>query len=84
MTNAVLHAGSPARVRLEVAGDRAPVEVCDSSSALPRRRDPDDDVSAGRGLALVAVLATTWGVERHAGGKCVWAELGGVPAPRLS
>jgi serine phosphatase RsbU (regulator of sigma subunit) len=39
----------------------------------------------GRGLALVAALSRSWGVERHAaGGKTVWAEIDPTTVPAAS
>jgi hypothetical protein len=35
----------------------------------------DPPAVGGQGLAIVAALAETWGVERHRGGCTVWCEL---------
>ncbi|WP_406391350.1 ATP-binding protein [Streptomyces sp. NBC_00882] len=52
------------------------VEVYDRTSAVPVRRNPDQDAEGGRGLLLVDVLAKQWNVYRPSvGGKIVWAEL---------
>ncbi|MYS14013.1 ATP-binding protein, partial [Streptomyces sp. SID4982] len=59
---------------LSGAERRLRVEVEDSSSALPRRREPQDDGVSGRGLLLVDMLADAWGVEARGGGKAVWCE----------
>ncbi|MFB6889347.1 ATP-binding protein [Kitasatospora sp. NPDC056327] len=54
------------------------VEVSDADPRLPDPRDAGPDDESGRGLALVAALATTWGAHpRGPGfvGKTVWFEL---------
>ncbi|MFF5363174.1 ATP-binding protein [Streptomyces scabiei] len=52
------------------------VEVYDRTSAVPVRRNPNQDAEGGRGLLLVDVLAKQWNVYRPSvGGKIVWAEL---------
>ncbi|MFD7439196.1 SpoIIE family protein phosphatase [Streptomyces sp. NPDC059861] len=77
ITNALMHTEGAAIVTLRVVSDtdrRLRVEVEDSSSALPRRRDAGDSGVSGRGLLLVHVLTDVWGVEARGGGKCVWCE----------
>lgn len=80
--NAVLHGHVPGRefeLRL-VLGTVLRIEVTDTrAERLPRRPDPaaaDGCGEAGRGLLLVAALATAWGVEERVPGKVVWAEVG--------
>ncbi|NEB79492.1 ATP-binding protein, partial [Streptomyces sp. SID14478] len=77
VTNALLHTDGPAIVTLRVLTGpdrRLRVDVEDTSSALPRRREAGDDGVSGRGLLLVDRLADVWGVEARGGGKCVWCE----------
>jgi PAS domain S-box-containing protein len=77
ITNALMHTEGAAIVTLRVltgSDRRLRVEVEDSSSALPRRRDPGDSDVTGRGLLLVELLSDMWGVEARGGGKCVWSE----------
>ncbi|WP_327417974.1 SpoIIE family protein phosphatase [Streptomyces sp. NBC_01233] len=75
MTNALVHTdgGGDVSMRLTVQG-RIRIEVEDTSSALPRRREAGDWAVSGRGLMLVERLADEWGVEPRGGGKCVWCE----------
>ncbi|UQW99873.1 SpoIIE family protein phosphatase [Streptomyces sp. RerS4] len=75
MTNALVHTegGGHVGMRLTAAG-RIRVEVEDTSSALPRRREAGDWAVSGRGLMLVDTLADAWGVEPRGGGKRVWCE----------
>ncbi|AVV44002.1 SpoIIE family protein phosphatase [Streptomyces sp. ID05-04B] len=77
VTNALMHTEGAAIVTLRAltGGDRRlRVEVEDSSSALPRRRDAGESGVSGRGLLLVDLLTDGWGVEARGGGKCVWCE----------
>ncbi|MBC9725954.1 SpoIIE family protein phosphatase [Streptomyces sp. TRM68367] len=77
ITNALIHTEGSAIVTLRVltASDRRlRVEVEDSSSALPRRRDAGESGVSGRGLLLVDLLTDVWGVEARGGGKAVWCE----------
>ncbi|MFE5770437.1 SpoIIE family protein phosphatase [Streptomyces sp. NPDC056485] len=75
MTNALVHTdgGGHLNVRLTTEG-RIRIEVEDTSSALPRRREAGDWAVSGRGLLLVDRLAEDWGVEPRGGGKSVWCE----------
>ncbi|MET3982957.1 SpoIIE family protein phosphatase [Streptomyces sp. PvR034] len=75
MTNALVHTegGGQVNLRLTIEG-RIRIEVEDSSSALPRKREAGDWAVSGRGLMLVDRLADEWGVEPKGAGKCVWCE----------
>jgi hypothetical protein len=42
---------------------------------MPAPRTPAEEDTSGRGLGLVAALATAWGVDERPGGKSVWFEL---------
>ncbi|MFJ4621903.1 SpoIIE family protein phosphatase [Streptomyces sp. NPDC088812] len=77
ITNALMHTEGAAIVTVRVlngTGRRLRVEVEDSSSALPRRREAGESGVSGRGLLLVDLLSDGWGVEARGGGKCVWCE----------
>ncbi|MFJ3305118.1 SpoIIE family protein phosphatase [Streptomyces sp. NPDC086549] len=77
ITNALMHTEGSAIVTLRVLSGsdrRVRVEVEDSSSALPRRREAGESGVSGRGLLLVDMLTDVWGVEARGGGKCVWCE----------
>ncbi|MEV5878950.1 SpoIIE family protein phosphatase [Streptomyces sp. NPDC052101] len=77
ITNALMHTEGSAIVTLRALDDgdlRLRIEVEDSSSALPRRREAGEDGVSGRGLLLVERLADGWGVEARGGGKAVWCE----------
>lgn len=77
ITNALMHTEGSAIVTLRVLNGterRLRVEVEDSSSALPRRREAGESGVSGRGLLLVDLLTDVWGVEARGSGKCVWCE----------
>ncbi|MGW0605254.1 ATP-binding protein [Streptomyces sp. NPDC002640] len=79
VTNALVHTGRGAVLKVTVTGRRLRVEVRDfvrhRPSCLSGDRVADDDATGGRGLLLVATLADAWGVRGHALGKSVWFEL---------
>jgi anti-sigma regulatory factor (Ser/Thr protein kinase)/anti-anti-sigma regulatory factor len=76
VTNAVVHAGTDVRLRLELRGDRLHIAVRDDNPRLLRLVMPDSEAEGGRGLWLVEQLARAWGVNPHPdGGKVVWCVL---------
>jgi anti-sigma regulatory factor (Ser/Thr protein kinase) len=76
VTNAVVHAGSPAVVRLDADIERIKVAVADrDADRAPSIVEPDPLSSSGRGVLLVDRLAARWGVEPQCEGKVVWFEL---------
>ena len=74
VTNAVRHAPGQVELVLECSAVVLRAAVHDGTRDLPqaRRADPSDE--GGRGLALVAALATRWGVLHDEPGKQVWFE----------
>ncbi|MBT2448328.1 serine/threonine-protein phosphatase [Streptomyces sp. ISL-43] len=84
MTNALVHTDGVGHISMRLTAEgRIRIEVEDTSSALPQRREADDWAVSGRGLMLVDRLADAWGVEPRGGGKCVWCEFAvpGRPDP---
>ncbi len=83
--NAATHGRVPGRdfeVGLVLAGGTLRIEVADTrtESGPPTGTgsapDPGPASETGRGLLLVAALATRWGVaDRQGPGKTVWAEI---------
>ncbi|MEU0226272.1 ATP-binding protein [Streptomyces sp. NPDC006284] len=83
VTNAVVHTGRSAVLRLVLPGavteetQEATVrlEVDDASERAPVPRCVDGEATGGRGLALVDGLADRWGWSREGTGKRIWCEL---------
>ncbi|MER7869295.1 ATP-binding protein [Streptomyces cellulosae] len=81
VTNAVVHTGCPAVLRLSLPGADAAeevtvrLEVADSSGRAPVPRCAGDEATGGRGLALVDGLADRWGWTTEGAGKRIWCEL---------
>jgi anti-sigma regulatory factor (Ser/Thr protein kinase) len=82
VTNAVLHARTSLAVEITRGGDVVRVTVSDRSPATPRRRRPGLQAGTGRGLGLLAVMATDWGTGPAEDPWCkdVWFELPTDPA----
>ena len=77
VTNAVIHARTELRLRLELRGDLLHLAVRDGNPRMLRLVVvPSPDAEGGRGLWLLDQLARAWGVNRHPdGGKVVWCTL---------
>ena len=88
-TNATLHSGSTYfHIEIEEHAGAVRVAVADSGMGSVDRlaRQPgltdafldevivDDPSATGRGIFLVSVLATAWGIDELPAGKRVWAE----------
>jgi anti-sigma regulatory factor (Ser/Thr protein kinase) len=86
VTNAVRFVGSRPYLRLDVIAhsDRVRITVADGSAAKPVRCTPTDVDESGRGMQLISMLASEWGVldvsHDHSPGKQVWFELATHPA----
>jgi len=74
-TNAVIHAHSPVLLTASRLPTGVRVEVQDEAPGGVQAGSLDTVAETGRGLALVDMLSTSWGVEQDDGGKTVWFEL---------
>ena len=74
-TNAVLHAQTEFDVVVGARRGSVRVEVIDVGDGCPSPAHPLPDGDHGRGLTLVAGLATRWGVVLREQSKSVWFEL---------
>ncbi|MFF2167358.1 SpoIIE family protein phosphatase [Streptomyces sp. NPDC058175] len=73
VTNAIRYGSGP--IRLRMIHDRSLVcEVSDGSSTAPHLRHARASDEGGRGLAIVAELATRWGTRFGDRGKTIWSE----------
>ncbi|MFF3765797.1 ATP-binding protein [Streptomyces sp. NPDC001922] len=83
VTNAVVHTGCPAVLRMllpdadaaDPGAETVRVEVADRSARAPMPRHADGDDTNGRGLELVDGLADRWGWEPEGAGKSIWCEI---------
>ncbi|MCB5178309.1 ATP-binding protein [Streptomyces antimicrobicus] len=75
VTNAVVHTGCPAVLRMLFGGPGVRVEVTDASDRPPAPRHASGDDTGGRGLELVDGLADRWGWQREGAGKRIWCEI---------
>ncbi|MFC9591226.1 ATP-binding protein [Streptomyces sp. NPDC056944] len=77
VTNAVVHTGCPAVLRMlfPAEGSGVRVEVADTSDRPPRPRHAEGDDTNGRGLELVDGLADRWGWQPEGAGKSIWCEV---------
>lgn len=74
VSNAVDHGESPIHLTLDLGESVVRVTVSDGGAGQPTPRVAGDGAPRGRGLAIVAQLATDWGWAREDGRLRVWAE----------
>ncbi|MFK4596710.1 anti-sigma regulatory factor (Ser/Thr protein kinase) [Streptomyces pristinaespiralis] len=75
VANSLQHGTPPMRLRLRRTDRRLIVEVTDGDDHLPRRRRAETEDEAGRGISIIATIASSWGSRRTpGGGKAVWCE----------
>lgn len=76
VTNAIVHGHTEPTLTIEIGEERLRVEVKDADLRMdlePLEIDPTR--AHGRGLAIVAALASSWGIEPRSNGKAVWFQL---------
>ncbi|MCT4357153.1 SpoIIE family protein phosphatase [Streptomyces sp. Je 1-79] len=75
VANSLKHGTPPMRLRLRRTDRRLIIEVTDGDDHLPRRRRAETEDEAGRGISIIATIASSWGSRRTpGGGKAVWCE----------
>jgi len=78
VTNAYRHAPGTDSFELELVRreDGVRIALADGNAVRPVIAElKADNQPTGRGMAIVAALATRWGAEDHHGGKRVWVDL---------
>ncbi len=75
VTNAVVHGATTVGLSATLINHRLRVEASDRSPKAPVVRRAAIGDTDGRGLVVVASLATDWGYEMRPSGKSVWFEL---------
>ncbi|NEA25789.1 ATP-binding protein, partial [Actinomadura bangladeshensis] len=85
VTNAVVHGAGPVHLALRLDGTLLTAEVSDAHPAAPAVPGGPprvlDWAEAGRGLLLVAALATEFGARPRPPGKTVWFTRDLAPTP---
>jgi anti-sigma regulatory factor (Ser/Thr protein kinase) len=84
LTNVHLHArpDKTCTVEMELLLDRLTVSVHDHDPRLPELREVDLSATNGRGLAMVAAVADSWGARPDGdSGKVVWFTLPAHTSP---
>jgi serine phosphatase RsbU (regulator of sigma subunit)/anti-sigma regulatory factor (Ser/Thr protein kinase) len=74
VANALTHGKPPIGLRLRRTDRRLIVEVRDADEHMPRRQHARATDEAGRGITIVATIATSWGARPLDDGKAVWCE----------
>jgi signal transduction histidine kinase len=81
-TNCVRHVKASFDLTIRKCRSEIRVEVADRGGGNPQMRSPGPDEPTGRGLRIVDMLSTRWGVELDKPtGKTVWFTLIAPPQP---
>lgn len=76
VANALRHAGGRVGLRLVSGAGSVRIEVHDCVPTMPVQRQASVDDECGRGLTMVDILSSRWGVTQMPdGGKSVWFEV---------
>jgi anti-sigma regulatory factor (Ser/Thr protein kinase) len=76
VTNALVHGAGQVHLTLSATDIAVRIEVDDRSSARPRVVEAAADATGGRGMRIVEVVSSAWGLtDRSDGGKTVWCEI---------
>ncbi|MFD1833134.1 MULTISPECIES: ATP-binding SpoIIE family protein phosphatase [Streptomyces] len=84
VSNSLQHGTPPMCLRLRRTDRRLIIEVTDGDDHLPRRRRAEPVDESGRGISVIATIASAWGSRRTpGGGKAVWCEFALPEAVRV-
>ena len=87
-TNCIRHTDSGFELSITRDGGDIRVEATDGAGGRPEMRSPKPTDPSGRGLKIIDMLSSDWGVDQHrANGKTVWftvADTAPASAPQAS
>ena len=87
-TNCIRHTDSGFELSVSRRGGDIRVEATDGAGGRPEMRSPEPTDPSGRGLKIIDMLSSDWGVDHHpATGKTVWftvADTAAASAPQAS
>lgn len=75
VANAVKHACTPLLLAMSVDDDQLTVSVADGHRELAAQVQREPLAESGRGLRIVAAVASAWGLDQHDDGKTLWFRL---------
>lgn len=78
VANAVVHGEGPLTLTVGCSTGHVVVSVSDTSRTPPILKTVDLEATGGRGVALVATLASQWGWKPEPTGKKVWFRISEV------
>ena len=81
VTNVFLHARTDCLIHAEFDHSTLAVSVSDEDNQELTLPSPTNTVEGGRGLAIVAGLADSWGIQHNDGAKSVWFQLSSTHLP---
>lgn len=86
VTNTILHARTEVDIHVVREGDRVRIEIEDHAGGTPAPVKRAQDATTGRGLQIVAGMASAWGVSPRDDGKVVWFEVpvAGYDSPEMA
>ncbi|MFN2562651.1 MAG: ATP-binding protein [Jatrophihabitans sp.] len=73
LTNAIKAGASRVSVELNADSERILLTVADDAAGRVVLRTPTADAPSGRGLPIVELISSAWGVDTRRAGKKVWA-----------
>jgi anti-sigma regulatory factor (Ser/Thr protein kinase) len=81
-SNCIRHTSTGFELAIFRTGDEIRVEATDDAGGVPVKRSAEPTDPSGRGLQIVDMLSSAWGVDRRVpSGKTVWFTVGiGEPA----
>jgi hypothetical protein len=80
-TNCIRHTDSGFDLTISRSGPDIRVEASDHAGGTPTMRSPKPTDASGRGLKIIDMLSSGWGVNSHGpDGKTVWFTIGDAAA----